>query len=152
MSWSRLEAETPELARLGRELLERRSLVMLGTLRADGSPRISPVETTLVDGELVFGAMRRSGKARDLRRDQRCALQTIVADPDAGEPELKLYGRAAPAAVGAGWWRERPQDADVYRIEVEEAVVIEWDLPAARMRVRRWTPSRGETVVERTYP
>jgi hypothetical protein len=27
MSWSRLEAETPELARLGRELLERRSLV-----------------------------------------------------------------------------------------------------------------------------
>jgi hypothetical protein len=152
MSWSRLEAETPELAQLGRALLERRGLVMLGTLRADGSPRISPVETLLVEGELVFGAMRRSGKARDLRRDPRCTLQTIVTDPDAGEPELKLYGRVLSSAAGAGWWRERPQDADVYRIEVEEAVVIEWDLPAARMRVRRWTPRRGETVVERTYP
>ena len=152
MSWSRLEAETPELARLGRELLERRSLVMLGTLRADGSPRISPVETTLVDGELVFGAMRRSGKARDLRRDQRCALQTIVADPDAGNPELKLYGRVVSSAVGAGWWREHPQNADVYRVEVEEAALIEWDLPAARMRVHQWTPTRGETTVERPYP
>jgi hypothetical protein len=152
MSWSRLEAETPELARLGRELLVRRSLVMLGTLRADGSPRISPVETMLVDGELAFGAMRRSGKAHDLRRDPRCALQTIVVDPDGGEPELKLYGRAVPSAVAAGWWRERPQDADVYQIEVEEAVMVEWDLATTRMRVRRWIPARTETIVERTYP
>lgn len=96
--------------------------------------------------------MRRSGKARDLRRDPRCALQTIVVDPDGGEPELKLHRRVGLSAVAVGWWRERPQGADVYRVAVEEAVIIQWDLRAARMHIRRSMPTSGETVLERTYP
>jgi Pyridoxamine 5'-phosphate oxidase len=152
VSWRELEAAAPELARRGRELLERRSLVMLGTLRADGSPRVSPVDTLFAGDELVFGVMTNSGKARDLRGDPRCALQTIVTETDGGEPELKLYGRAARSRVNAGWWRDRPADAEVYGLEVAEAVVIEWDVGATRMRVRRWTPTSGTTVVERAYP
>ena len=152
MSWHLLEDETTELARLGRELLERRALVVLGTLRADGSPRISPVESVLVDGELVFGAMRRSGKANDLRRDPRCTVHTIVVETDGGEPELTLHGRAVPCAARAGWWRRRAEDADTYRLDVDEAVVVEWDLAMSRMRVHRWTPAGGETVSERAYP
>jgi len=39
-----VEQGAPELARLGRARLDATRLAMLGTLRRDGSPRISPVE------------------------------------------------------------------------------------------------------------
>lgn len=153
MSWQRLEAGAPEVASSIRACLEASGVAMLGTLRADGSPRIDPIEPFFVEGELVLGAMARSAKARALRRDPRCVLHSTVSGPDAGEPEAKLYGRVEPSAVEAGWWRGRPPGgADVYRLVVEEAVSIEWDLAAARMRVRRWSAARGETVAERGYP
>lgn len=151
MTWSRLEAEAPELARLGGGLLARR-VAYLGTVRADGSPRVSAVEPFLVEGELVLGLMRRSAKAEDVRRDVRVALQSAVAEPDGGVPELKLYGRLEPSRAAGGWWRERPDDADVYALAIDEAVAIEWDLAASTMRVRRWRPGDRETVVERAYP
>jgi hypothetical protein len=37
-------------------------------------------------------------------------------------------------------------------LQVEEAVVLEWDLAAARMLIRCWTPTAGESVCERAYP
>lgn len=126
---------------------------MLGTLRRDGSPRISPVETWFADGELVLGVMRASGKARDLRRDPRVALQSLVTSPDSGEPELKLYGRVAPKEARVGWWAEEYRDrADVYAFAVEEALYVEWLVETQLMRVRRWSDAGGETVRERPYP
>ena len=50
---------------------------MLGTLRADGSPRISPCEVDLVDGRLCFGMMWQSHKALDLLRDPRLAVHSV---------------------------------------------------------------------------
>lgn len=159
MTWEQLEAAAPELARLGRERLDAIGLAFLGTLRRDGSPRISPVEPFFADGQLVFGVMTRSGKARDLARDPRCALQSVVAAPNAGEGELKLYGRAVPAgddlraAVADAWWLARPAaDADVYALEVDEAVFVTWDLRAGLMTLRRWSPGRGPTETTRSYP
>ena len=96
--------------------------------------------------------MRRSGKARDLRHDRRVALQSPVSDPNSGEPELKLYGRAEASQADAGWWRERPGTADVYRLELWEALHVEWDVASSLMRVRRWRPGRGASVSERAYP
>jgi Pyridoxamine 5'-phosphate oxidase len=94
MTWRDLEAGAPEIARLGAERLERVGLALLATLRNDGSPRINPVEPHIVDGQLVFAAMRRTTKARDLSRDPRCFLHSVVSDPDGSEGELKLSGRA----------------------------------------------------------
>jgi hypothetical protein len=151
VSWARLEAEAPELASLARERLGRR-LVLLGTVRADGSPRISPIEIFVLGDELVLGAMRRSAKARDLRRDPRIAAHSPVVEPDGGAPELKLYGRVVPADVDAGWWRSRRESADVYRLELDEAVHVEWNLAASTMVVRRWKAGSAESVSERPYP
>jgi hypothetical protein len=151
VSWSRLEAEAPELAALVRERLAR-GFALLGTVRQDGSPRVSAVETVILDGELVVGIMRRSGKARDLGHDPRFALQSPVFDPNSGEPELKLYGRAEPSEAAAGWWRARPDTADVYRLELEEALHVEWDVDSSTMRLRRWQPGRGEHLSEQPYP
>src|SRR5262249_57035990 len=90
--WRELTQGAPELARLGLARLHAVGLVMLGTLRRDGSPRISPVEPCITGGRLLVGAMTWSGKAADLRRDPRDVLHSVVSGPDSREGELKLYG------------------------------------------------------------
>jgi hypothetical protein len=151
VSWSQLEAEAPELARLGRERL-RSGLALLGTVRADGSPRVSPIGVFFLDGELVIGVMTRSGKARDLRGDRRVALQSVVTAPDEGEPELKLYGRVSVSDADGGWWEGGRPKVDVYAVVLEEVVYVEWDLAGEKLVLRRWRPGGGEDVTERAYP
>jgi hypothetical protein len=65
VNWQAFAAAAPELAHLGGRRLAASRLVLLGTLRADGSPRISPVEPYEVDGELLLGMMWQSRKALD---------------------------------------------------------------------------------------
>jgi hypothetical protein len=152
VSWRELERGAPELASLARSRFEAFGVAMLATIRADGAPRIDPIEPFFVGDEVLLGAGRRTAKARDLRRDPRCALHALVSGPNAGEPDAKLFGRVEPSEVRAGWWADRPDDADVYRLLIDEAVTIEWELRASRMRVHRWTRAHGETVTEREYP
>jgi hypothetical protein len=132
---------------------------LLGTVRKDGSPRISPVEASVIEGELVFGAMPWSLKAADLGRDPRCVLHSAVSDPNGSEGELKLYGRVeeAPAEVRGGssdvWWAGRPEeDARVFVLRIEQAVFVTWDAEASTVTMRRWSPERGFSVLERPYP
>jgi hypothetical protein len=153
VSWRRLAAEAPELARLCRSRLEGPGIALLGTLRRDGAPRIDPVEPHFAGEELVLGAMRGTAKAHALRRDSRCVLHSTIGGPDTGETDVKLSGRVEPSTARAGWWAERPpEEVEIYAFQIEEAVAIEWDLAASRMVVRRWTPDTGETLTERAYP
>jgi hypothetical protein len=55
--WRDLERGAPEIARLGMARLAAKRVAMLGTLRSDGSPRISPIEPHIVDGHVLVGAM-----------------------------------------------------------------------------------------------
>jgi hypothetical protein len=152
VSWARLEAEAPELARLCRARLDETGVALLGTLRRDGAPRIDPVEPHFAGDELVLGAMRGSAKANALRRDPRCVLHSTIGGPNTGEPDVKLSGRVEPSAARAGWWEDRAGDADVYALVISEAVVVEWELADSRMRILRWMPQSGTTVSERSYP
>jgi hypothetical protein len=160
MRWSALETEAPELALLGRERLKAAGLVMLGTIRADGSPRISPVEPFLIEGHLLFGLMSRSAKARDLTRDPRCAVHSIVTAPNQGEGELKLFGRVEEVrdptlrnASDEPWWVSFGDDrALVVSFDVERAAFVSWDLEGGLMTVRRWSPERGATAFTAPYP
>jgi Pyridoxamine 5'-phosphate oxidase len=152
LSWGELQ---PAIAGPGRDLLERRGLAVLATLRADGRPRLGPVEAHVAGGRLLVGVMPRSLKARDLERDPRCTLQTVVADPDSGEPELKLYCRAVSAAgepPGAWWTGRPPAEVRVYELQVDEAALVEWNLADAEMTVTSWSPSRGLRTTTRPYP
>jgi Pyridoxamine 5'-phosphate oxidase len=98
--WRDLEQGAPELARLGLARLQAAGVALLGTVRPDGSPRISPIEPHLVRGQLLVGAMTWSKKAADLLRDPRYVLHSAVTGPDSGEGELKLHGSAVPASRG----------------------------------------------------
>jgi hypothetical protein len=134
-------------------------VALLGTLRRNGTPRISPIEPGLTEGELLFEAIAWSGKAHDLARDARCVLHSAVTALDAGADELKLYGRAEPLGDGRlrrasdAWWVSRPLDqAAVFSLDIRSAVLVSWDLEAGRMTLRRWSPERGASELTRRYP
>jgi Pyridoxamine 5'-phosphate oxidase len=160
MNWREFEAAAPELAALGRERFEATGVALLGTLRADGSPRINPVEPYLAAGHLLLGLLTWSRKARDLVRDPRCTVHSSVSDVEGTEGEFKLYGRAREvrddrvrAAPEKAWWRSRPvADARVYSLAIDAAAFVSWNAEEAEMTVRRWSPQRGLTVTTRTYP
>ena len=94
MTWGQFAEREPELAAIGKAQFARTGLVLVGTLRRDGWPRISPVEPFIVDGELYLGMMWQSRKAVDLKRDARCVLHNTVSDKEGSEGEFKVYGRA----------------------------------------------------------
>ena len=93
-SWQQFGAQAPELAALGEAQFARTGLALVGTLRRDGWPRISPVEPFIVEGQLYLGMMWRSVKALDLLRDPRCVVHSTVSNRDGTEGEFKVYGRA----------------------------------------------------------
>lgn len=158
-AWGDFAVAAPSLARTGRDRLDRAGIALLGTLREDGSPRISPVEPVFAEEHLLIGVMPWSLKARDLVRDSRCVLHSAVGALDAGESEFKLYGRALDVddevrkARADAWWVSRPRgDARVLSLSVEQAALVEWDLHRGEMTLTRWAPERGTSRVMREYP
>jgi hypothetical protein len=159
MTWRELELAAPEIADLGRARLEQARVALLATLRRDGSPRISPVEPYFAQDQLLFGAMAWTLKARDLERDPRCTLHSAISGPDAGEGELKLYGRAIDAdddlrdACRDGWWHGRPAgSARVFSLSIDEAAFVSWKYEGDEMIVRRWSKDGGFRTTRRSYP
>ena len=158
-TWQDLELGAPEIARLGMDRIDAARVALLGTLRADASPRISPVEPYFAQGQLLVGAMAWSGKAADLLRDPRYVLHSAVTGPDSGEGELKLYGSAVEAgrelrdAAAGAWWAAGPAGrAIVFSLRIGQAVFIEWDIEHGLMTVHRWSPVSRHSQVSRTYP
>jgi hypothetical protein len=125
VNWRTFSDACPELASIARDRLEERHLCLVGTLRRDGWPRITPVEPYVVGDELMLGMMWRSRKAADLLRDPR------ITDWAATEGDVKLYGHAEDVrdtsrrvalyeAIDAahGWTREpdEPEDDPEYHV------------------------------------
>ena len=94
MNWAAFKSAAPALAEAAEALFDKSGVVLVGTLRKDGSPRISPVEPLLLEGELYLGMMPESLKAADLLRDPRCTVHNVISDRHATEGEFKLHGRA----------------------------------------------------------
>ena len=107
-TWGEFAEAVPELVALGEAQFGRTGLALVGTLRRDGWPRISPVEPFIADGQLYLGMMWRSVKALDLLRDPRCVVHSTVSDRGGMEGEFKVYGRAVEV-TGLG---ERRRFAD----------------------------------------
>src|SRR2546421_5588021 len=99
MHWARFAEEQPDLALLGRQRLGQQRLggpgvVLVGTVRADGTARISPVEPLIWEDDLWLSMLWGSRKAADLRRDQRVLVHSIVVGREGTSGEYKLRGRA----------------------------------------------------------
>ena len=176
LRWAEFEAAAPELAAQGRALIERFGFVLAGTIRADGTPRISPVAAHLAGGELMLVMIPGTQKARDVLRDSRIVLQSPVTEAAEPGAEFKLRGHAAEVTgdtlrtatadtieTVSGW---RPPRTWLYlSIAVRAAACLAWtggDTALTRWDGDRglrgpsagtWTRTRGHTVTrERSHP
>jgi hypothetical protein len=92
-SWTEFATAAPRIA----EIFRRRhtatgKLCMLGTLRPDGFPRISPVEPRFFEDALWIVGMPDTAKFRDLARDPRFTLHTATVDTQVGDGDAKVWG------------------------------------------------------------
>ena len=90
--WTEFAKQAPELAAFGEDRF-RSEVAYLGTLRADGSPRVHPV-TPILGEQLYLFMEPTSPKGKDLQRDDRYTLHCSVEDADGGEGEFYVRGRA----------------------------------------------------------
>ena len=138
MTWEEFKNREPEMAAKGEERFEHTGMVLLGTIRKKGWPRISAVEMLFTDGQLYLGMMWQSKKALDLLRDPRCTVHNAVANRDGSEGEFKLFGRALEISdlkirasyreallEKIGWKLEEPE-FHLFAIDIESAAVIDF--------------------------
>jgi hypothetical protein len=137
VAWQVVEQDAPEFAARVRTLFQARKHKTMATLRADGSPRISGIETQFGE-QVTFGSMADSRKLADLRRDPRLALHSPSVDPpedNAGAwvGEAKIAGRAVPTADG-------------FRVDITEVALTHLD---GGLVIESWHPGRGHERVVR---
>jgi Pyridoxamine 5'-phosphate oxidase len=149
--WDAFEHACPEIGELARNRFVKDELVMLGTIRPDGSARVSPCEVDFAAGRLILGMMWRSQKALDLLRDPRIAVHSVPSGRMNPGGDVKLYGRVVdeqdPAVRRAfhdeimrriDWAPEG--DHHVFSLDVERAAYIRFG--DDRMLLT-WDPDAG---------
>jgi Pyridoxamine 5'-phosphate oxidase len=155
-SFADLETEQPAFAKRVRAAFDAHRHKILGTLRADGAPRLSGIEASFAGGELWLAGMPRSVKFADLRRDPRMALHSGSDEPDTFTADAKISGRAVEvageerAAFAAATDNPADGDYDLFRIDLEQVVLTAIAPEKDALVISSWRPGRGLTEVRRT--
>ncbi len=154
MHWQELVDRQPRLGAKAHARLIEPGVVLVATVRRDGSPRLSPVEPFVLEGDLLLSMLWDSYKARDLLRDPRVLVHSIVTARDGSEGELKLRGSAHEEgdlalqrryadAVGADLgWHPEPGRFHLFSIGISDVTFIRYDEPTGDQFVASWPPSR----------
>jgi hypothetical protein len=153
-SWAGFEREAPELAGAIHARLTATLHSILGTLRADGAPRLTGLEVHFGEGELWLAMMPDSRKADDLRRDPRFALHS-APDVELVEGDAKVSGHAVlvtdadtiarfvarlPQALpesGMALFRAELTDGSLARVEAGSMVIDIWRPGEPLQQIRR---------------
>lgn len=154
MNWSELAGAQPRLAGLGRGRLLDRGVVLVATIRSDGTPRVSPVEPFVLDGVLWLSMLQGSAKAADLRRDPRILVHSVITSRDGWEGEFKVRGRAraehdadvqhryAAAVAAALGWDPEPGRFHLFAVDIGQVTFIRYDNATGDQHVAIWPPPR----------
>ena len=136
MTWQRFATDAPEMAELGKQLLAQSGVAVVGTIRADGSPRISSIEPVILNGALYLGMMWQSRKALDLLRDPRLVLRNAICTSTGDEAEIILRGRAVAILDAEARRHYRDAVADriawteprfhLFAVDIESAALIRY--------------------------
>jgi hypothetical protein len=147
------------LAELGRRRLAEPGVVLVGTICRDGTPRISPVEPLLWEGDLWLSMLFGSRKAADLDRDRRVLVHSIVTGRDGDLGEFKVRGTAIEAtseSVKDGYadevrtrlgWEPTPGRFHLFGVDVRDVTFIRYEEVSGDQFVTRWPP--GQEYVRR---
>lgn len=153
-TWDEFEAAAPELAGIGRALLNQFGvgLAFLATVDGTGAPRLHPVCPVLSSHGLHVLITAASPKRGDLERDGRYALQSFPQHRP-GSDEFYVAGRARrvdDAAIRAAVLEAARHMADaseiVFELGLERVMHTRWEnplTPEMRPVQRKWRDARG---------
>ena len=160
-TWAEFSTAAPRIS----EIFQRRHnatgrLCLLATLRADGSPRISPMEPQIFEGRLLLIGMPGTRKFADLARDPRLSLHTATVDTQVAEGDAKLWGSAAavddPALFGRfaeALFSETGTDLRAvgtdHFFSVDIAGASSLELAGEHLEITIWRPGAPEYTVEK---
>lgn len=151
-TWQQFADDAPQVAEPVRARLESAPHHVLGTLRRDGSPRLSGTEVFWHGPDLLVGSMPGAVKAQDLRRDPRFSLHAHPADENLGGGDAKLSGRAVEVRGDArsDVLQQHPgaEEAWLFRLDLAEAVLTEIS-DDKQLVIKRWRPTDGVTAFKR---
>jgi hypothetical protein len=162
-----VENVEPDLADRVRAILSSTTNAVLGTIRRDGSPRLSGADPYFHDGQLRIWSMPLARKGQDLRRDPRVAVHSIPWDSRrlrdgaeaVGDADAKVSGTAV-LVTDAGersafrsWLAserglEPPDDWDLFTIDIDTLTVVSVD--NGELVIDRWSSSHGRQTTRRT--
>lgn len=162
VAWTEFTEQAPAIAKVFvRRHTATHKLCMLATVRADGSPRISPMEPRIFEDRLVMVGMPGTTKFADLGRDPRFCLHTATVDPNVGDGDAKLWGRVVDeqddalhqrfaddvfADIGLDLRGQEFRPFYVADITSASSVVFE----AGELRITIWKPGDEEHVVRKS--
>jgi hypothetical protein len=138
-SWADVESAEPDFAKTVQRVFDLHKHKTIATLRRDGSPRISGIETEFSDGEIYLGMMPGSVKVADLLRDPRLALHSASEDPPQDDPaswtgDAKISGRAIEVTH---------HEHNRFRVDINEVVLVRVGRPADHLLIESWHEGRG---------
>lgn len=154
MHWSEMQNDQPGLAALGRRRLLEPGVVLVATIRSDGTPRVSPVEPFVMDGIFWLSMMWQSKKAADLLRDPRVLVHSVISGRDGVEGEFKIRGTAsaeqdpvvqrryAQEVASSLGWSPDPGRFHLFAVSIGEVAFIRYDDATGDQHVAMWPPAR----------
>ncbi|OMC54215.1 pyridoxamine 5-phosphate oxidase [Mycobacterium sp. IS-836] len=161
ISWREFTAAAPRIATIFlRRHAATGNLCILGTLRSDGFPRISPIEPRFFEDRLWIAGMPGTTKFHDLSRDPRFCLHTATVDTEVKDGDAKLFGvvedvqdkdlhqRYAEALYEQTGFDIRGQDFDhLYRADLIGGSAVE--VTDGHLDITIWKDGEAERVVRK---
>lgn len=162
MRWSELTTQQPGLGQVAQEKLIDPGVLLVGTVRRAGTARISGVEPLIMDGDLWLSMMSTSTKAKDLHRDPRVVLNSIVTGPEPAveikiqgtvrfEERREIHERYAEQVAARIGWQPVVGCFDLFAVDLADITYIGYDPQTHGQHVARW-PAEVEFIRPATTP
>ena len=150
--WHSFDQADPELAGMVRSRLESHRHVVMATLRAGGTPRLSGMEAPVRSGHLWLAMTPGSRKEADLSRDPRYSLHSAPDSEDLQRGDARIEGVVSPATeaeqdefiAGHRHPIEDPSMMVLFTALIQRAVLAR--VTGNTLLIETWTPAEGRTT------
>lgn len=134
-SWHQFAEDAPQLAETVKGRFAANLHHVLGTVRPDGSPRLSGTEVQIGSEHVRLGMMVASQKLHDVERDPRIELHSAPIDPELRAGDARIRGRVV--------YEEPAEDTEgsMFVVDIEAVSLVEVDGEELVLTV--WTPATG---------
>lgn len=151
VTWADFERAEPGLAALVQERFESHRHAVMATLRSDGAPRLSGMETPIRDGHLWLAMDTVSRKTSDLCRDPRFSIHSALDGEELLLGDARVEGRALPARdtdvalfiQGHRFTIDDPSTMALFTADISRVVLVR--VEDRFLVVSAWTPEDGRT-------